>query len=74
VALAKNIEGWVNLSYMVTADGKVTGVKVLDSSPAGVFDAAAARAMARVRYKPMLQGGKPIAVTTKLRIAFRLAK
>jgi TonB family protein len=74
MALAKNIEGWVNLSYMVTAEGKVTGVKVLDSSPAGVFDAAAARAMARVRYKPMLQGGKPVAVTTKLRIAFRLAK
>ena len=74
MALAKNIEGWVNLSYMVTAEGKVTAVKVLDSSPTGVFDAAAARAMARVRYKPMLQGGKPIAVTTKLRIAFRLAK
>jgi TonB family protein len=74
MALAKNIEGWVNLSYMVTAEGKVTGVKVLDSSPTGVFDAAAVRAMARVRYKPLLQGGKPVAVTTKLRIAFRLAK
>jgi TonB family protein len=73
-ALAKNIEGWVSLSYMVTAEGKVTGVKVLDSSPVGVFDAAAVRALARVRYKPMLQGGKPVAVTTKLRIAFRLAK
>lgn len=73
-ALARNIEGWVNLSYMVTAEGKVTGVKVLESSPTGVFDAAAVRAMARVRYKPMLQGGKPVAVTTKLRIAFHLAK
>jgi TonB family protein len=59
---------------MVTAEGKVTGVKVLDSSPTGVFDTAAVRAMARVRYKPMLRGGKPVAVTTKLRIAFRVAK
>ena len=73
-ALAKGTEGWVNLSYMVTAEGKVAGVKVLDSSPAGVFDSAASRAIARVRYKPMLQAGKPVAVTTKLRIAFRLAK
>jgi TonB family protein len=73
-ALAKNIEGWVSLSYMVTAEGKVTGVKVLESSPTGVFDTAAVRAMARVRYKPMLQSGKPVAVTTKLRIAFRLKK
>ncbi len=73
-ALAKNIEGWVSLSYMVTAEGKVTGVKVLDSSPTGVFDEAAVRALARVRYKPMLQGGKPVAVSTKLRIAFRVSK
>jgi len=73
-ALAKAVEGWVNVSYMVTAEGKVTGVKVLDSSPAGVFDAAATRAVSRVRYKPPLQGGKPVAVTTKLRIAFRMAK
>jgi outer membrane biosynthesis protein TonB len=47
---------------------------VLDSSPAGVFEAAATRALSRLRYKPMLQGGKPIAVVTRLRIAFRLAK
>jgi TonB family protein len=73
-ALAKGVEGWVNVSYMVTAEGKVTGVKVLESSPAGVFEAAAMRAVSRVRYKPPLRGGKPVSVTTKLRIAFRLAK
>jgi protein TonB len=73
-ARKKNIEGWVDLSYTVTAEGKVTQVKVLKASPAGVFDSAAARAMVRVRYTPMLQGGKPIAVTTKLRLTFRLAQ
>jgi protein TonB len=73
-ALRRNIEGWVELSYVVTTDGKVTKVKVLDSSPAGVFDAAAARAMGRMRYKPVLVAGKPSSVSTKLRIAFRLSK
>ena len=73
-ALRRNIEGWVDVSYMVTAEGKVTTIKVLDSSPRGVFDAAATRALVRVRYRPMTQGGKSIAVSTKLRIAFRLAK
>jgi TonB family protein len=73
-ALRRNIEGWVDLSYVITTEGKVTKVKVLDSSPAGVFDAAAARAMGRVRYKPMLVAGKATSVGTKLRIAFRLAK
>jgi TonB family protein len=73
-ALAKGVEGWVSLSFVVTAEGKVTAMKVLDSSPAGVFEAAATRALSHVRYKPMLQGGKPIVVVTKLRIAFRMAK
>lgn len=73
-ALRRNIEGWVDLSYSVTTDGKVNSVTVLASNPAGVFDKAATRALSRARYKPMMQAGKPIAVSTKLRIAFRLAK
>ena len=73
-ALRKNIEGWVELSYVVSAEGKVAQVKVLNSNPAGVFDAAATKTISRVRYKPMMQGGKPIAVSTKLRIAFRMSK
>jgi TonB family protein len=73
-ALRKNIEGWVELSYVVSAEGKVTTVKVLNSSPAGVFDAAAAKALGRVRYKPVTQGGKATAVSTKLRIAFRVSQ
>jgi len=73
-ALRRNVEGWVDVAYSVTADGKVNSVKVLASNPAGVFDKAATRAISRARYKPMMQAGKPIAVSTKLRIAFRLAK
>jgi TonB family protein len=73
-ALRKNIEGWVELSYVVSAEGKVTTVKVLNSSPAGVFDTAAAKALGRVRYKPVMQGGKATAVSTKLRIAFRVSQ
>jgi TonB family protein len=73
-ALRKNIEGWVELSFVVAADGKVTNINVLDASPAGVFEAAATKALSRMRYKPTVQSGKPIAVSTKLRVAFRMAK
>ncbi len=73
-ALRRNIEGWVDVSYEVTVDGKVNAVKVLAASPAGVFEKAAARAVSHTRYKPMMQAGKPIAVSTKLRIAFHMAK
>ncbi len=72
-ALRRNIEGWVDVSFRVTADGKVSNVALLDSSPPGVFDAAATKALSRLRYKPPMLGGKPTAVATKLRIAFRLA-
>ena len=71
-ALRQNVEGWVDLAYVVTADGKVNNVKVLDSSPAGVFDAAAARAIGRMRYQPPMDNGKATSVSTKLRIAFRV--
>ncbi len=73
-AQRKSVEGWVDLSFLVTAEGKVTTVTVLDSSPKGVFDTAATRALSRMRYKPMARDGKPIAVSTKLRIAFRMPK
>ncbi|GAC1669601.1 MAG: hypothetical protein NVS9B2_14500 [Steroidobacteraceae bacterium] len=73
-ALRKGIEGWVELSYLVTAEGKVAAPTVLASSPAGVFDSAATRSLSRVRYKPVIQDGKASAVSTKLRIAFRMTK
>ena len=49
-------------------------MQVLSSTPLGVFEVAATRALSRVRYTPMIQGGKAIAVGTKLRIAFRVSK
>jgi TonB family protein len=73
-ALRRNVEGWVDVSFVVTEEGRVTTVKVLDSSAASLFGAAATKAVLRTRYKPAMQGGKPVAVSTKLRIAFRLAK
>ena len=73
-ALRKNIEGWVELSFTVTAEGKVANVTVLASSPRGIFEAAAAKALSRARYKPFLQDGKAVAAGSKVRIAFRLSK
>ena len=72
-ARSKGLQGWVELSYAVAADGKVSNVKVTNSSPAGVFDQAASRAITRLRYQPPMQGGKPVAVTTGMHLTFRLA-
>jgi TonB family protein len=72
-ALAHSTEGWVEIGYTVTPAGKVIDVKTLNSNPTGVFEAAATEAVSRLRYKPFLQGGKAIAVGTKIRVAFRIA-
>ena len=73
-ALRRSTEGWVELAYVVGVDGKVSNVKLLASDPVGVFEAAATRAISRVRYQPAMQGGKAVAVGTKIRIAFRMSK
>jgi protein TonB len=69
-----NVEGWVELGYTIAANGSVSNVKVVNSEPANVFDSPATKAVSRLRYKPYLKDGKPIAVGTMIRIVFRVPK
>jgi TonB family protein len=73
-AMQDNVEGWVELGYTVAANGSVTNVKIISSQPANTFDAAATRAVSRLRYKPPLKDGKPISVGTLVRIVFVVPK
>jgi outer membrane biosynthesis protein TonB len=54
--------------YIDPAEGSA-----LNSNPEGVFETAAIKAISRVRYQPVKRNGKPIAVGTKFRVAFRLS-
>ncbi|MBT1451209.1 TonB family protein [Glaciecola sp. XM2] len=51
-ATQNNIEGWVVLEYMVSQNGTVEEIRVVDSEPAGVFDESARMAVAKWRYLP----------------------
>jgi TonB family protein len=73
-ALQTNVEGWVEISYTVGPDGTVTNVKVLNAVPPKVFDASASKAVSHLRYQPVVQGGKAIAVGTQVRIVYRVPK
>jgi TonB family protein len=55
-ALDAGIEGFVEVRFTVTPAGTVTSPEIVESSPAGVFDAAALAAVNRWRYTGNLQG------------------
>jgi len=55
-ALDAGTEGFVEVRFTVNPDGTVASTEVVESSPAGVFDAAALAAVNRWRYTGNLQG------------------
>jgi protein TonB len=72
-ALAAGTQGWVDLAFVVTTEGKVGTITVIDSEPHHVFDRAAREALARTHYQPVIQNGRAIVVTSRVRVSFRMA-
>ncbi|MEI7948975.1 MAG: energy transducer TonB [Gammaproteobacteria bacterium] len=59
-ALSRGIEGWVTVQFTITETGSVADPIVVDAMPKGMFDEAALKAIARWRYNPKVEDGKPI--------------
>ncbi len=70
-ARAARRTGVVVLRVIVTAEGRVSEVKVVDGSEP--FVASAVRAVSGWRYEPARHRGRPISVYRTVRIPFRLA-
>ncbi|MCP5161385.1 MAG: TonB family protein [Hahellaceae bacterium] len=58
-AKRRHIEGWVNVQFTITVEGKVVDVQVLASEPEGVFEQATLQKVAQWKFKPQLLDGKP---------------
>jgi TonB family protein len=71
-ALVGGVEGWVDLAFDVTGEGKVANVIVVNASPRNVFESAAKNAMSRVRFQPVMRNGQAIPVKSTLHVVFRL--
>jgi len=56
-AMSRGIEGWVILQFTITPQGTVTDVTVVEAQPAGIFDAAAIKAVGRWKYNPKVFEG-----------------
>ncbi len=72
-ARKKGVTGVVKLSLLVGLDGRVQDARVLESEPAGVFDAPALAAVRQWRFEPATYEGRAVAVrvTQALRFGFR---
>lgn len=60
--VAKRQDGWVLLEYTILANGRPHNVRVIDSSPAKIFNQSAIDAVQQYRYQPIQQGDRVISV------------
>jgi TonB family protein len=73
-ALDDRISGTVTVEYVVDEKGRTKNVRVIQSSPRGVFDRVAIDAIREWRYRPAKYHGKPVEVPVRTLIRFELPK
>ncbi|MEZ4458211.1 MAG: energy transducer TonB [bacterium] len=71
-ARAQGVTGQVTFNVLVGVDGRVERVKVLESSPAGVFDQTALEAIQKWEFEPATYQGKPVKVWARQTMRFDL--
>lgn len=73
-AAKKNgVKGYVVLSVLVEKDGSVNQVQVIESSPSGIFDAAALQGIRSWHFEPAKYKGDTVKVWAKQKIRFDLS-
>ena len=71
-ARLRGIAGQTRLNLEVDARGRVTSVRVLRSTPGGVFETAARRAGRSLRFQPALERGQATAASVEVSLVWRL--
>jgi len=74
IARAHNIDGWVDLQFLVDTDGAVTDVKVVGAQPVGIFEQVALDAVHRWRYLPQMHDGKALGQRARVRLRFTVQR
>jgi TonB family protein len=71
-ARARNLEGWVELEFVVDRNGRPRDLEVVQAEPPGRFDASALAAVAQYRYVPFERDGARYERRARLRVRFTL--
>nr|WP_260170381.1 energy transducer TonB [Roseococcus suduntuyensis] len=72
MARQRGQQGAVVLDLRVDAEGRVVGAEVAQSSGHPMLDAAARRAVLNWRFRPALDGGRPVEAHLRSTVRFRL--
>jgi len=67
-------EGKVVVKYIVTKEGNIKNLTVIESTPPGVFDEYALEAVKRYKYQPATKNGDPVDSVVVSPIEFSLVK
>jgi protein TonB len=71
-ALQRNIEGTVEVKFLVGADGRISDIQILDSQPAGLFDAAVREAVPQWTFRPGVLEGQAVSSWVVTTVEFKL--
>jgi len=72
-ALARGIEGFVELSFTVNRFGSVVDPVVINAVPEGMFERAALQSIGRWKYSPAMSNGEPVETyDVRQRIVFQI--
>ena len=69
-AIQKGITGRVTLSMLVTSEGNVSDVKVVEAQPPGVFEESATAAVRQWRFQPAQYEGRPVSIRVSQTLRF----
>jgi len=72
MARQRGYEGRVILSLQISAEGRVTGIEILQSSGHSILDESARRAIALWRFHPAQRFGVPCPGRVKIPVLFKL--
>lgn len=70
IARDAGTEGWVDMEFVVLADGTVGDVRILASQPADTFDDSAVAALSRWRFEPVQRDGRAVDQRARMRMRF----
>ncbi|MCW6028183.1 TonB family protein [Stenotrophomonas sp. SRS1] len=72
IAFEQSIVGKVVVRVDIDAEGKATNVRVLEATPAGVFDEATVAAAKQWTFEPAIRNGKAVASALKVPVTFAM--